>query len=220
MLDRARHVLVGPVKAPEDSRAWLGPEGADAALVRAACLALGRNSRDALAAVERMAAGEELVVHRGDGGHAQGVALTAPYGHPLVERGPLGGLRLGAAEAVGGLARHVERDRQLLGGRVLLGGGVVGHEVRDGGADGAAADPVLAGDRRDGAPLQVTESGPDMTDPRAGGRGINWCPGRPGEPAGASGGRSQATMLWLLPWYLYRSVTRRVNGELTTPVER
>ncbi|MFF4749240.1 hypothetical protein ACWD5R_31105 [Streptomyces sp. NPDC002514] len=48
---------------------------------------------------------------RGDGGDAQGVALTAPYGHALVERGPLGGIWLGGAEEVGDLARHVEGDR-------------------------------------------------------------------------------------------------------------
>ncbi|OKK14789.1 hypothetical protein AMK16_30110 [Streptomyces sp. CB00455] len=68
----------------------------------------------------------------------------------LVERGTLGGLQLGGAEVVGDLARHVESDRQLRGGRVLLVGGVVGEEVGDGRADGAAADPVLAGEGGDG----------------------------------------------------------------------
>lgn len=66
---------------------------------------------DSLAAVERLAASEELAVHSGDGADAQGVALAAPYGHPLVERGPLDGLQLGGAEVVGDRARHVERDR-------------------------------------------------------------------------------------------------------------
>ncbi|MDH6630433.1 hypothetical protein M2271_008293 [Streptomyces sp. LBL] len=56
-----------------------------------------------MGAVERLAAGEELVVHREDGGHAQGVALAAPYGRPLVERGALDGLQLGGAEKVGAL---------------------------------------------------------------------------------------------------------------------
>jgi hypothetical protein len=94
-------------------------------------------------------------VHGGDGADAQGVALAAPYGRPLVERGPFGGLPLDGAEVVGDLARHVEGDRQLRGGRVLLAGGVVGQEVGDGRADGAAADPVLAGKGGDGAPFQV-----------------------------------------------------------------
>ncbi|MFD0733248.1 hypothetical protein [Planotetraspora mira] len=40
-----------------------------------------------MAAVEWPAAGEESEVHGGDGGDAQGVALAAPYGHALVERG-------------------------------------------------------------------------------------------------------------------------------------
>ncbi|MEW2498682.1 hypothetical protein AB0942_34950 [Streptomyces nodosus] len=69
-----------------------------------------------------------------DGADAQGVALAAPYGRPLVERGALGGVQLGGAEVVGDLARHVEGDRQLRGGRALL-GGVVGQEVGDGRAD-------------------------------------------------------------------------------------
>ncbi|MFI9834513.1 hypothetical protein ACIHIX_43295 [Streptomyces sp. NPDC051913] len=80
-------------------------------LVLAAGLALGRDCGDALGAVERLAARKELAVHSGDGRHAQGVALAASYGHPLVERGPIGGLQLGGAEVVGDLARHVERDR-------------------------------------------------------------------------------------------------------------
>ncbi|MFC8536677.1 hypothetical protein ACFUJY_22435 [Streptomyces sp. NPDC057249] len=48
----------------------------------------------------RLAAGEELALHGGggDGDDAQGVALAAPYGHTLVERGALGGLRCGRAQ--------------------------------------------------------------------------------------------------------------------------
>ncbi|MYQ40714.1 MULTISPECIES: hypothetical protein [unclassified Streptomyces] len=79
----------------------------------AAGLALGRHCGKALAAVERLAAGEKLAVYGGD---AQGVALAAPRDHPLVERGPLGGVQFGGAEEVDDLARHVERDRQLRGG--------------------------------------------------------------------------------------------------------
>ncbi|MFF8285448.1 hypothetical protein ACF06W_22380 [Streptomyces albus] len=41
-----------------------------------------RAGRVALAAVELSAAGEGLVVHGGNGGDAQCVALAAPYGHP------------------------------------------------------------------------------------------------------------------------------------------
>lgn len=52
-------------------------------------LALGRHRGNAVAAVWRLAAGEESEVHGGDGADAQGVALAAAYGHPLVERGPL-----------------------------------------------------------------------------------------------------------------------------------
>ncbi|WP_405846195.1 hypothetical protein OG211_00340 [Streptomyces niveus] len=59
------------------------------------------------------------------GADAQGVALAAPYGDPLVERGPLGGFQVGRVEEVGDLAGHVDGDRQLRGGRVLLDGGVV-----------------------------------------------------------------------------------------------
>jgi hypothetical protein len=43
-------------------------------------------------------------VDRRYGGDAERVALTAPYGHPLVERVPLGGFQLGGAEEVGDLA--------------------------------------------------------------------------------------------------------------------
>ncbi|MGW6795224.1 hypothetical protein [Streptomyces chartreusis] len=43
----------------------------------------------------------------------RGVALAAPYGHPLVERGVLGGLQVRRAEEVGDLAWHVEGDRQF-----------------------------------------------------------------------------------------------------------
>ncbi|MFC9429586.1 hypothetical protein [Streptomyces sp. NPDC056987] len=39
-----------------------------------------------------------------DGGDAQGVAVAAPHGHPLVEHGPLGRLQLGGAEEFGDLA--------------------------------------------------------------------------------------------------------------------
>ncbi|MER5373340.1 hypothetical protein [Streptomyces sp. NPDC002553] len=44
------------------------------ALVLAPGLALSRDRRDTLGAVELLAGGKELAVHRGDGGHAQGVA--------------------------------------------------------------------------------------------------------------------------------------------------
>ncbi|MFD9719717.1 hypothetical protein [Streptomyces sp. NPDC059076] len=124
---------------------------------------MGASSRSArfgevLAAIERLAAGEELAVYGRDGADAQGVALAAPYGRPLVERGALGGLgglQLGGAEVVRDLARHVEGDRQLRGGRALLAGGVVGQKVGDGGTDRAAADPVVAGEGGDGAAFQV-----------------------------------------------------------------
>ncbi|MGK4904506.1 hypothetical protein [Streptomyces albus] len=79
---------------------------------------MGRNRCDALATVERPAAIEELAVHRGDGADAQGVALAAPDGYALVERGTFGGLQFG-------------------------------------GADGAAADAVVAGEGGDGAALQA-----------------------------------------------------------------
>ncbi|MGP3749852.1 hypothetical protein [Streptomyces sp. IBSNAI001] len=58
-------------------------------------LALGRDRGEALTTVERLAAGEELAVHGGGGGDAQGVALAPPYGHALVERGPLDVVQLG-----------------------------------------------------------------------------------------------------------------------------
>ncbi|GAA2608598.1 hypothetical protein GCM10010424_71160 [Streptomyces lienomycini] len=61
--------------------------------------ALRRASRDdtvTLAAVERLAAGKEpLAVDPWHGRDAQGAALTAPYGRPLVERNLLGGLQVG-----------------------------------------------------------------------------------------------------------------------------
>jgi hypothetical protein len=60
-----------------------------------------------VAAVEWPAAGEEWEVHGGDGADAQGVALATPYGHPLVERGPLGGVQSGGAEEVGDGAQSV-----------------------------------------------------------------------------------------------------------------
>ncbi|MFI6093168.1 hypothetical protein [Streptomyces sp. NPDC051218] len=47
---------------------------------------------------------------RGHGGDAKGVALAAPYGHPLFERDALNGLQFGSAEEVGDRARHVEDD--------------------------------------------------------------------------------------------------------------
>jgi hypothetical protein len=68
--------------------------------------------RDRRVAVERLAAIEELAVNLRRGADPQGVALAAPYGHALVERGPLGGLQLGGAEEVRDLARHIEDDRQ------------------------------------------------------------------------------------------------------------
>ncbi|MFE3768759.1 hypothetical protein [Streptomyces sp. NPDC059122] len=45
---------------------------------------------------------------RGHGTDAECVALAAPYGHTLVERGPLRGVQLGPVKEVGDLARHVE----------------------------------------------------------------------------------------------------------------
>jgi hypothetical protein len=56
---------------------------------------------------------EECAVDRGHGADAERVTLAAPYGHALVERGPLGGLQLGRTQEVGDLARHVEGDRQF-----------------------------------------------------------------------------------------------------------
>ncbi|MEW2217835.1 hypothetical protein AB0939_00760 [Streptomyces sp. NPDC006990] len=63
--------------------------------MRATGFALGRNSRDALAAVGRLTAGKELMVHGGDGADVQGVPPAAPYGRPLVGRGPPGRLQVG-----------------------------------------------------------------------------------------------------------------------------
>lgn len=81
------------------------------------------------------------------GGDAQGVALAAPYGYALIERGALGVVEVGRAEEVGDLARHVENDRQLRGQGVRgIGGRVLGQQVGDGGSDGAAADVVVAGE--------------------------------------------------------------------------
>ncbi|MFE6174731.1 hypothetical protein [Streptomyces sp. NPDC056464] len=94
---------------------------------------------------------------RGRDAHAQCVALAAPYGHALVERGPLGGFQLGRAKELGDLARHVESDRQFRGRGVLVAGGVLGHEVGDGRADGAPADPVFAGKGGDRPALQGDE---------------------------------------------------------------
>ncbi|WP_037676705.1 hypothetical protein [Streptomyces griseus] len=102
-------------------------EGADAVLVLTANLALGRDDRQAVGAIEGLASGEEPAVYRRDGADTQGVAPAAPYGHPVVERGPLGGLQLGGAEEVGDLAGHVEGDRQLRWRGVLVAGrGVLG----------------------------------------------------------------------------------------------
>ncbi|WP_153537923.1 hypothetical protein [Streptomyces sp. RB17] len=91
----------------------------------------------------------------GRGADPQGVALAASHGHALVERGALGGLQFGRAEEVGDPARHVEDDRHFRGRGVRVGGGVLGHEVGDGGTDGAAADVVVAGQGGDGLAAQV-----------------------------------------------------------------
>jgi hypothetical protein len=93
-------------------------------------------------------------VHGGDGADAQGVALAAPHGDALVERGALGGLQLGRAEEVGDLARHVEDDRQLRGRDARVAGRVLGQEIGDSGADRAAADAVVAREGGDGPALQ------------------------------------------------------------------
>jgi hypothetical protein len=63
-----------------------------------------------LGAVEGLAAGEEPAVDCRGGADAQGVALAAPYGYAVVERGRLGVAHRGGAEEVGDLARHVEGD--------------------------------------------------------------------------------------------------------------
>lgn len=84
-------------------------------------------------------------MHGGHGADAHGVALATSYGHPLVERIPLGGVQFGGAEEIGDLARHVEGGRELRRRGVLLDGGVVGQEVGDGRTDRAAADAVVAG---------------------------------------------------------------------------
>ncbi|MEV0580847.1 hypothetical protein [Streptomyces sp. NPDC050392] len=102
-----------------------------------------------------MAAVEELAVDRGRGGDAKGVALAASYGHALVERDALGGLQLGGSEEVGDFARHVEDDRQFRDQSARVDGRVLGQEVCDGGADGAVADVVFAGEGSDGPAFQV-----------------------------------------------------------------
>ncbi|MEU7414699.1 hypothetical protein AB0B40_36280 [Streptomyces sp. NPDC042638] len=79
------------------------------------------------------------------GAAPQGVALATPYGHALVERTTLGGLQFGRAEEVRDPARHVDDDPQLRSRGPLVGGGVLGQEVGDGGTDGTAADVVVAG---------------------------------------------------------------------------
>ncbi|WP_250290226.1 hypothetical protein [Streptomyces atroolivaceus] len=68
----------------------------------------------------------------------------------MAERGALGGLQLGGAREVGDLARHVEDDRCLRGGGVVLVGGD-GQEAGDGGADRPAADAVVASEGGDRA---------------------------------------------------------------------
>ena len=73
--------------------------------------------------------GQKLAVNCGCGADAQGVALAAPYGHALVEGGPLDVVQFGGAEEVGDLARHVEGDWQFRRREVLLDGDVVGQEV-------------------------------------------------------------------------------------------
>lgn len=75
----------------------VGAERVDAVCVLAAGLA---SCRDRRGVAERLAAVEELAVNLRLGADPQGVALAAPYGHALVERGPLGGLQLGGAEEV------------------------------------------------------------------------------------------------------------------------
>ncbi len=90
--------------------------------------------------------GWQLAVDGWGGADAQGVALTAPYGHALVERSPLGVVQLGGAEEVSDLARYIEHDRQFRGRGVWGGGPVLGQEVGDGGTDGAAAEVVVAGE--------------------------------------------------------------------------
>ncbi|MFF7799174.1 hypothetical protein [Streptomyces olivaceus] len=107
-----------------------------------------------MAAVERLAAVEESAVQGGGGGDAQGVALAAPYGRPLIERSPLDIVQLGGAEEVGDLARHVEGDRRFRGLNVLVGGRLLGQKVGDGRADGAATDTVLTGESGDGLAAQ------------------------------------------------------------------
>ncbi|MFE1234011.1 hypothetical protein [Streptomyces sp. NPDC058745] len=67
------------------------------------------------------------------GGDAQGVALAAPYGHALVERGPLGIVQLCGAEEVGDLARHVRTTGSS-------GAGVAGSAADRSDAAGAARD--------------------------------------------------------------------------------
>ncbi|MER5297086.1 hypothetical protein ABT382_34450 [Streptomyces pharetrae] len=73
----------------------VGRERVDALLVLAAGFALSRDDRDALGAIEGQASSEDLAVDRGRGADAKGVALAAPHGNAMVERGPLGGLQVG-----------------------------------------------------------------------------------------------------------------------------
>jgi hypothetical protein len=117
--------------------------------VLAAGFAPYRDNRGALGPVRGLAAVKELAADRGRGGDAQGVAVAASYGHPLGERGALGGLQVGRAKQVGDLARHVEDDRQLRGWGARVGDRVLGQEVGD--VDGAAAYVVVAGEGGDGS---------------------------------------------------------------------
>ncbi|CAM5254548.1 hypothetical protein SHIRM173S_05950 [Streptomyces hirsutus] len=85
-----------------------------------------------------------LVRDSGGGADARGAARAVPYGHTLVERGPLDVVRFGRAEEVGDLARHAEGDRQLRDRGYFGVGSVLGHQLGDGRADGASSDAVLA----------------------------------------------------------------------------
>jgi len=77
-------------------RPWIA-EGADAVLVLAAGLALGRNGSGT---VQDLAVVEELAVKRGCGGDPQGVARAVSYGLAVVECGPLGVVQFGGTQEV------------------------------------------------------------------------------------------------------------------------
>ncbi len=138
---------------------------------------------------------------------------------PLVERGTLGGLQFGDAEAVGDRARHIEGDRKFRSERVFNAGGVVGQEVADGRADGPAAvrgayvgglrgrhrgvAPALAALDIGGAQSVVGQfalepSWPVMLSPRADGgvaeQGVKT--GSPPRTDAAGGGRPDMQALW------------------------